>query len=193
MDTPVSAAGEITRLLGAAKRGDADAESQLIAIVHQELNQLAHRFMRKERPDHTLQTTALVNEAYLRLMGPDGKTWTDRAHFFATAAIVMRRILVDYARQHVAAKRSGGKQRVEIGEFMAAAASHTEDMLILDEALTRLAARSARQARLVEMMYFGGLTEEEAAGVLGISARTAKRDWCSARAWLHVQLSRKPV
>ena len=191
----VSSAGEITRLLAALKRGDPSAESNLVVLVYDELNRLAHRYMRHERPDHTLQPTALVNEAYLRLMGPanDARDWNNRTHFFATASVVMRRILVDHARQRAAAKRPGGKQRVEIDETMAATRPRLDELLALDEALTRLAGWSPRQARLVEMIYFGGLTEDEAAQVLGISLRTAKRDWTGARAWLQAQLNRKPV
>jgi RNA polymerase sigma factor (TIGR02999 family) len=189
----VSSTGEITRLLAALKRGDPHAESNLVALVYDELNTLAHRYMRHERPDHTLQPTALVNEAYLRLMGRDARDWNDRAHFFATASIVMRRILVDHARQRAAAKRPGNKKRVEIDDAMAATRPRVDELLALDEALTRLAGWSPRQARLVEMIYFGGLTEEEAAGELGISLRTAKRDWTAARAWLQAQLGRKPV
>jgi RNA polymerase sigma factor (TIGR02999 family) len=185
----LSSAGEITKLLVAMKQGDAKAESNLVALVYDELNRLAHLYMRHERPDHTLQPTALVNEAYLRLMGAEAKTWNGRAHFFATASVVMRRILVDHARQRAASKRSGGKQRVELDDFMASTSPRTEEMLILDEALTQLSEWNPRQGRLVEMMYFGGLTEEEAAGELGISVRTAKRDWSAARAWLHVQLN----
>jgi RNA polymerase sigma factor (TIGR02999 family) len=189
----VSSTGEITRLLAALKRGDPNAESNLVALVYDELNSLAHRYMRHERPDHTLQPTALVNEAYLRLMGRDARDWNNRTHFFATASIVMRRILVDHARQRAAAKRPGSKKRVEIDDAMAATRPRLDELLALDEALTRLAGWSPRQARLVEMIYFGGLTEEEAAGELGISLRTAKRDWTAARAWLQAQLGRKPV
>lgn len=185
----MSSAGEITKLLAAMKHGDTKAESNLVALVYDELNRLAHRYMRHERPDHTLQPTALVNEAYLRLMGAEAKTWNGRSHFFATASVVMRRILVDHARQRAAAKRPGGKQRVEIDDFLASTSPRTEEMLILDEALTQLAAMNARQAHLVEMIYFGGLTMEEAAGELEISVRTAKRDWSAARAWLHGQLN----
>jgi RNA polymerase sigma-70 factor (ECF subfamily) len=190
----VSSAGEITSLLAALKRGDSNAEANLVALVYGELNRLAHRYMRHERPDHTLQPTALVNEAYLRLMGPahDARDWNSRTHFFATASVVMRRILVDHARQRAAAKRPGGKQRVEIDETMAASRPRLDELLALDEALTRLAGWSPRQARLVEMIYFGGLTEDEAAQMLGISQRTAKRDWTAARAWLQAQLNRKP-
>lgn len=181
--------GEITRWLAAMKDGDPHAESKLMAVVYNELLTLARRYMWRERPDHTLQPTALVHEAYLRLMGEGAREWNGRTHFFASAATVMRRILVDHARQRAAAKRLGGKHRVDITEILAVASPRPENILILDQALTRLAAMDARQARLVEMIYFGGLTQEEAAAVLGISARTAKRDWSAARAWLQTQLA----
>jgi RNA polymerase sigma factor (TIGR02999 family) len=147
--------------------------------------------MRRERADHTLQPTALINEAYIRLLGGDHKGWNDRVHFFANASVVMRRVIVDYARRHRAAKRPGGKWRVELDEALATVNPKMEDLLIIDEALVRLAELSPRQARLVEMMFFGGLTADEAAEALGISARTATRDWVAARAWLHSQLSKK--
>jgi RNA polymerase sigma-70 factor, ECF subfamily len=182
-------AGEITALLAAMKSGDPRAESNLLALVYQELNRLAQRQMRRERPGHTLQPTALVNEAYIRLMGQDGKSWNNRAHFFATAAVVMRRILVDHARQRGAAKRPEAKHRVDIEDVHPATAPPIEEMLALDEGLNQLAKLNPRQARIVEMIYFGGLTEEEAAEVLGISVRTVKRDWQAARAWLHVLLA----
>jgi RNA polymerase sigma factor (TIGR02999 family) len=173
------------------KEGDVHAECDLLALVYKELNALARRYMRRERHDHTLQPTALVHEAYLRLMGADARDWNGRAHFFASASVVMRRILVDHARQRAAGKRPGGKLRVEIGEALIPAQDQIEDLLIIDEALTQLAAWNSRQARLVEMMYFGGLTVEEAAAVLGISRRTAERDWHAARAWLHSRLGRR--
>jgi RNA polymerase sigma factor (TIGR02999 family) len=149
--------------------------------------------MRRERPDHTLQPTALVHEAYLRLMRDCPSDWQSRAHFFAAASIVMRRILVDHARQRAAAKRPGGKQKVELDDLMASASPRIEQLLILDQALDRLAGWDRRQARLVEMLYFGGLTEHEAAEVLGVSVRTVKRDWSAARAWLQAQLRGKPA
>src|ERR1017187_10447000 len=135
----------------------------------------------------------LVNEAYLRLLHDRPAEWQGRAHFFAAASIVMRRILVDHARSRAAAKRPGGKQRVSLDEFMASANPRIEQLLILDEALTRLADWDRRQARLVEMIYFGGLTESEAAAVMGISERTVKRDWRAARAWLQSQLGGTPA
>jgi RNA polymerase sigma-70 factor, ECF subfamily len=187
----VADAGEITGLLASVRNGDRTAESRLLSLVYGELNRLAQLYMSRERAGHTLQPTALVNEAYLRLMGSCSKNWNDRVHFFASASIVMRRVIVDYARRRQAAKRPAGKLRTELDEALAAAKPRIEDLLIVDEALTRLAACNPRQARLVEMMYFGGLTEEEAATALGISLRTAKRDWTAARAWLHSELARK--
>jgi RNA polymerase sigma-70 factor (ECF subfamily) len=184
----VPSPGEITSLLAALKRGDPDAERNLVALVYDDFHALARRFMRHERPDHTLQPTALVNEAYLRLLQNHAGDWQDRAHFFAAASIAMRRILVDHARQRAAGKRPAGKLKVELNEFMASADPRIDQLLVLDEALTRLAEFDGRKARLVEMLYFGGLTEEEAAPVLGVSVRTVKRDWKAARAWLQVQL-----
>ena len=185
-------AGEITRLLTAMKRGDPSAQSDLIDLVYSDFHSLARRQMRKERSDHTLQPTALVHEAYLRLMQDHEVDWHDRAHFFAAASVIMRRILVDHARQKGAAKRSAGKQRVELQDFMAVEGPRIEQLLFLDEALTKLAQWDGRRARLVEMMYFGGLTEEESAAVLGISVRTVNRDRSAARAWLHAEFGRQP-
>ena len=182
--------GEITRLLAALKGGDRSAESNLVDLVYPDLHAIAQHYMRKERPDHTLQPTALVHEAYLRLMRDQSVDWHSRAHFFAAASIVMRRVLVDHARQRAAAKRPAGKQRVELDDFMSWDSPRIEQLLILDEALTKLADWDSRRARLVEMMYFGGLTEEEAGVVLGVSVRTVKRDWSAARAWLQAQFGR---
>jgi RNA polymerase sigma factor (TIGR02999 family) len=179
---------EITTLLGAIKKGDHSAETLLAERVYGELRAVAGTHMRRERRDHTLQTTALVNEAYLRLVRDQAMDWQGRAHFFATASVVMRRILVDYARQRAAGKRPAAGLRVELKDWQAAEHPRMEQMLALNEALEKLAAMNARQARMVEMRYFGGLTEEEIAEVLRISVRTVKRDWNSARAWLQVQL-----
>lgn len=186
----MASAGEITVLLDAMKGGDANVENRLIGLVYDDLRRQAGRLMIRERPDHTLQPTALVNETYLRLISDNTIDWKGRAHFFAAAATVMRRILVDHARQRAAGKRIGGRQRVELDAFMATASPHVEQLLILDQALTRLAQSGPRQARLVEMIYFGGLTEVEAAEVLRVSVRTVKRDWSAARAWLQSQLSK---
>ena len=187
----MAAKAEITTLLAALKQGDRCAESLLAEMVYGELRAIAGSHMRRERRDHTLQTTALVNEAYLRLLRDQAMDWQGRAHFFATASLVMRRILVDYARQRAAEKRPAANLRVELHDWQAARQPRMDQMLILDQALDRLAGMDARQARIVEMRYFGGLTEEETAEVLGISVRTVKRDWTSARAWLLVQLGGK--
>jgi RNA polymerase sigma-70 factor (ECF subfamily) len=185
--------GEITTLLAAVRRGDSDAESNLLSIVYSELYALARKQMRRERSDHTLQPTALLNETYLRLLRRQTVDWRDRAHFFAVAAGVMRRILVDHARQRGAGKRFSARQRVELDDVLVSAAPRMEQLLTLDQALTRLGEWDARQARVVEMMYFGGLTAEEVSSVLGVSERTIKRDWSAARAWLQTQLSGKPA
>lgn len=182
------ASSNITELIAAARRGDAAAEANLISSVYDQLHRLAAGYMRRERQDHTLQPTALLNETWLRLMSEDAAAPKDRVHFFSKAATVMRLVLVDHARRHNAAKRTGGLRQVELEDFLASASPRTEDLLILDEALTRLAEWDARQARLVELVYFGGLTLEEAGGELGVSERTAKRDWRAARAWLQAQL-----
>ena len=187
------AAGQITQLLSALKSGDRSAESQLVDLVYPDLHAIARHHMRRERPGHTLQATALCHEAYIRLMHDHTLDWQSRAHFFAAASTVMRRILVDHARQRAAAKRPDGKQRVALDDFMAWVNPRSDQLLILDEALTRLAEWDQRRARLVEMMYFGGLTEEEAGAVLGVSVRTVKRDWSAARAWLQAQFGRNPA
>jgi RNA polymerase sigma-70 factor, ECF subfamily len=186
----VASGGEITGLLAALRRGDSHAESNLAELVYTELHGLAQRHMRRERPDHTLQPTALVHEAYLRLIRDAAVEWHDRAHFYATASLAMRRILVDHARSRFAAKRPGARHKVELDDFLAAQNPRIEQLLILDEALTHLAEMDARQARVVEMIYFGGMSQEEVAAALGISVRTVKRDWRDARAWLEAELSR---
>lgn len=184
----MSQTGEITGLLKAARNGDARAESRLISLVYAELHTRARQYMLRERRDHTLQPTALVHETFLRLMRDRGPGLRSRSHFLATASVAMRRVLVDYARQRAAAKRPDGRLRVEFREAEESQ-PQPEDMLALDEALERLAACDPRQARVVELLFFGGMTEEEAAETLGISSRTVKRDWRSARAWLQVQMA----
>ena len=183
-------AGEITNQLEALRRGVPQAESILAELVYDELHARAQQYMRRERPDHTLQPTALVNEAFLKLLRHQTIEWQDRAHFLAVASVVMRRILVDHARGRGAAKRFGAQQKVELDERHAARQPHLDQLLVLDEALNRLTKMDPRQGRMVELMYFGGLTEEETAEALGISVRTVKRDWSSARAWLQAQLRR---
>jgi RNA polymerase sigma factor (TIGR02999 family) len=171
------------------RTGDKDAESELISVVYSELHTLARRFMSRERPDHTLQPTALVNETWLRLIRSRAVDLNDRAHFFATAANVMRRYLVDYARKRRAQKSPVGKIRVELDANAGSVRPQLEQIVILDEALTRLAEAAPRQSRVVEMIFFGGLTQQEAAAVLDLDERTIKRDWASARAWLQTQLT----
>ena len=181
--------GEITALLEQFQQGDTGAESRLMALMYQDLHARARQYMRRERRDHTLQPTALVNEAFLRLMREGGASLKSRTHFLAMASIVMRRVLVDHARERAAAKRTGAKARVELDDKVASTDPRSEEMLALDEALTRLTECDARQGRVVELLFFGGMTEEEAAESLGVSTRTVKRDWRSARAWLHAQMA----
>jgi RNA polymerase sigma factor (TIGR02999 family) len=186
--------GDITVLLAGLRQGDRAAESQLASIVYGELRRIAARFMRRERSDHTLQATALVNDAYLKLMAQD-KDWQNRAHFFAVASSLMRRILVDHARSHQAAKRGGGAMKVDLDQPDANSGviftpERSEQMLALDEALSRLNKMDERQFRIVEMRFFGGMTDQQIAEVLGISIRTVVREWVLARAWLHSELSK---
>jgi RNA polymerase sigma factor (TIGR02999 family) len=185
-DTP----GEVTRLLKAWSEGDNAALGQLTPLVYDELRRLAARYMRRERPGHTLQTSALINEAYLRLVDSRGVQWQNRAHFFGVSAQMMRRILVDFARARQNLKRGGGAQHASLDEAMVSAPERSTDLLALDEALERLAALSPRQSRVVVLRYFGGLTEEEMAEVLNVSPRTVRNDWGLARAWLFRELTR---
>lgn len=178
--------GEITDLLQALDAGAPGAVDRLIPLVYGELRQLAASYLRSERGDHTLQTTGLVHEAYLKLVDQRRTTWKNRKHFFGIAAQAMRRILVDYARQRRSAKRDGGPLLTLDEEL--AGARQDSDILGVDEALTRLAALDARQARMVELRYFAGLTIEETAEALEISPATVKREWLSARAWLQREL-----
>jgi RNA polymerase sigma factor (TIGR02999 family) len=183
---------DLTRLLGAIREGDRSALERLIPVVYDELRDLAAHYIRGERPDHTLQPTALVHEAYMRLAGhvaQHGADWRDRAHFFGIAARVMRQVLVDHARAHEAAKRGAGYTRVTLSEELRIVEEETVDLLALDVALTRLASLDADQARLVELRFFAGLTVEETAEVVGRSPTTVKREWRVARAWLHRELS----
>lgn len=180
---------EITQLLVAWGEGDKQAFDRLMPYVYGELRRLAHAYMRRQRTDHTLQTTALVNEAYMRLIDSSQIRWQDRNHFFAMSARLMRRILVDFARAKNAQKRGGGDHKVTLDEEMPVEERKEADLLALDEALTRLAEMDERQSRIVELKYFGGLTEEEIADFLEISARTVRRDWSVARAWLYRELS----
>ncbi len=186
MSTPVES--EVSQLLLAWGRGDQEALERLTPLVYTELRRLASRQLRRERPDHTLQTTALVHEAYLALVDQRQANWQNRAQFFAIAAQLMRRILVDYARSHRAAKRGGDYLKVSLDEAIALAEEKSADLLALDEALVRLADLDPQQSRVVELRVFGGLSVEETAAALGISPRTVKREWSMAKAWLHQQL-----
>jgi RNA polymerase sigma factor (TIGR02999 family) len=189
---PTLNSSELTQLLQAWHRGDAAASEQLLPVIYAELHRQAARAMRRESETHTLQPTALVNEAYLRLIDQDRVEWQSRAHFFGVAAQMMRRILVDHARGHRAAKRGAGMPRISLdgSEALGELASHGDDADVLDlhDALERLAALDALQARLVELRYFGGLTIEETAAALDRSPATIKREWAIARAWLRREL-----
>jgi len=179
---------EISQLLSAWTQGDGAARDRLVAVVYDELRRVAHRYMRGEREGHVLETTALVNEAYLRLIGLHDLQWRDRAHFFAMAATLMRRILVDDARSRGRDKRGGGIALTALDEN-AAAPARAVDVVALDDALDRLAALDARQAQVVELRFFGGLSIEETAVALDISPASVKRDWSTAKLWLFRELT----
>ena len=180
--------GEVTALLKELKRGNREAEEQLIPLVYAQLRKLAGHYLKNERTSHTLQATALVHEAYLRLTRLREMDWQDRGHFFALAAQVMRRVLVDYARANRARKRGGSREVLSIDAELSISKAQAEPLIALDEALVRLAERDPRQSRIVELRFFGGLTEEETGAILGISTRTVKRDWRIAKAWLHEEI-----
>ena len=180
---------DVTQLLTEVSAGDSRAADLLLPLVYDELHAVAEGLMRRERPDHTLQPTALVHEAYLKLVDQTRVHWRDQAHFFAVAAQAIRRILVDHARGHERAKRGGGRTRLALDEELVASYAQVVDLIALDEALTQLAASDAQQARIVEMRFFAGLTIEETAAVLGVSTSTVERDWRCARARLYCALS----
>lgn len=180
---------EILRSLGGAEDGRASSQERLYAAVYDELRRVAARLMRRERQGHTLQPTALVNDAYIRLVDQTDVVWQDRAHFYATAATIMRRILVDHARARDASKRGGLWQRVTLTEQTAETGGDTVDALALDDALLRLAGVDARMAQVVEMRFFAGMQMDEIAHVLGVSKRTAAEDWNMAKRWLRKALS----
>jgi RNA polymerase sigma factor (TIGR02999 family) len=179
--------GQVTVLLKAMSSGDATAEQSLFPLVYRELHRLAQSYMRRERPDHTLQATALINEAYLKLAGGE-VDWKNRQHFIGVAAQVMRHVLVDHARAHNADMRGGALRRVDLDEGLMVSSARVDEVLLLDEALERLASRNARQARVVELHYFGGLSMGQIAALLRISERSVKRDWSLARIWLFENL-----
>ena len=185
-----SASGPVTQWLFAWSSGDRAALEELIPVVYPELRRIAARYLRRERFGHTLQPTALVNEAYLKLIDQNRAHWQNRAHFFGVAAQLMRRILVDHARTRGAAKRGGGAAPVTLVDAMGASTPRGIDVVALDEALSRLTSFYPEQGRLVELRYFGGLTIEETGEVMGMSPATVKRQWAVARAWLLSQLDR---
>jgi RNA polymerase sigma factor (TIGR02999 family) len=191
MATTPSPAGEVTRLLLAWRQGDRAALESLIPLVYVDLHRMAERHLRGERPGHTLQPTAIVNEAYLRLVGSEGGDWQNRAHFFAAAARSMRRILVDHARSRDAKKRGGGGTRVLL-DTTVMVEPRAVDLIAVDDALEKLAALDPAQGRVVELRFFAGLTEAETAEALGVSPATVHRKWLSAKAYLHRELADRP-
>jgi RNA polymerase sigma factor (TIGR02999 family) len=182
---------EVTGLLRAWSGGDEGALARIVDLVYPELREIARRCLSGERPDHTIQATALVHEAYLRLLDIKRVQWQDRAHFFAVGARVMRRVLVDYARARDCAKREGAARRIELNDTLLLSAQADPMVIQLDEALVRLAEFDSRKAKVVEMRYFGGLTAEEIAVVLHISVQTVKRDWSLAKSWLVREMNRE--
>ena len=185
--TTISQTG-VTDLLVHWREGDQEALNKLIPLVYDELHKLASRYLRRERRDHTLQTTAVVHEAYLKLVNQRDANFENRLHFFAVAAQIMRRILVDYARRHHASKRGGDLYKLSLDEALVTSEEKGADLLALDEALERLAAIDQRQSRVVELRVFAGLTLEETAQALNISPSTVRREWSMAKAWLHRQI-----
>ena len=185
----MSSVDEISRLLVAWNDGDREALNQLFPIVYRELRRIAHRQLRAERPTHTLSTTALVHEAYLKLVQLDRIQWQNRAQFFAIAARAMRRILIDYALSRKRKKRGGGTVMLPLDDVVVMVESQADELVAVDQALQRLEAMDVRQARVVECRVFGGMSVEETAEALGLSPATVKRDWALARAWLNRELS----
>jgi len=186
----VSAEADASVLLAQVASGNQGATEKLVPLVYEELKRLARRHMRRERPDHTLQTTALVHEAYLKLVRQQGVSWQGRSHFLAVASQLMRRILIDHARGQLRAKRGAGKVLLPLSEELAFSSEHSEDLVRLDEALQRLATIDQRQGRIVELRFFGGLSVDETSEFLGVSPKTVKRDWAVAKAWLHGEMRR---
>jgi len=182
--------GDVTRLLRRLRSGDQEAAEKLLSAVYAELRHVAQRAMRNERPGHTLQPTALVHEAFLKMAGNAGVEWRDRAHFFGVAARLMREILVDYARQRGAAKRGGGA-RITLDDSLMISEDHLSDVVAIDQILCRLEKLDRRQSQIVELRFFGGLGVEEVAEVMQISTPTVKREWQSAKAWLHRELTQE--
>ena len=179
---------QVTQLLIDWSNGDRAALDELLPVVDEELRRLAHRYMSRERVGHTLQTTALVNEAFVRLVNRKNVHWQNRAHFFGIAAQLMRTILVDHARSHACAKRGGGTYKLELDEAMVVSQQKASEVIALDDALNELALIDPQQSRIVELRFFGGLTVEETAEVLHLSPATIKREWSTAKAWLYHEL-----
>jgi RNA polymerase sigma factor (TIGR02999 family) len=182
---------QVTELLVAWGKGDQQALEDLMPVVYRELRRLAHGRLGRERPDHTLQTTALVHEAYLRLVDQQEANWKNRAQFFAVAAQMMRRILVDYARARQYAKRGGGAQQVELDQAMVVSSDRAAEVVALDEVLMSLAELDSRKSQVVELRFFGGMSIEETAEVLGVSPGTVMRDWTLAKAWLQREMNHR--
>jgi RNA polymerase sigma factor (TIGR02999 family) len=182
---PTPSPPEVTQLLADWAKGDRSALDKLFPLVHSELRRIAQRQMSQERPGHTLQATALVNEAYLKLAGQQGFDWQNRAHFFAVCAQVMRHILIDHARAHARDKRGGGLAKVSLNDALVVAKDQAEHFIALDDALRVLERLDPQKGKIIELRYFGGLSVEEAAGVLNVSPRTVRREWQRAKAWLY--------
>lgn len=185
---PVST-NQVTELLLQWSQGDPAAREALIPVVYDELRRLARQCLASQRPDHTLQSTALVHEAYLRLVGRTSVHWENRVHFFAVASQLMRRILVDHARKHLASKRGGKNLTLTLDEAVALPKKRELDLVALDDALNELTELDERQSRIVELRFFGGLSIEDSSQLLGISPATVKREWATARTWLYEQMS----
>ena len=185
--------GAVSRLLQAWGRGDLQARDDLMPVVYRELRRRAGGYLRRERQDHTLQPTALVHEAYVRLVGQERVAWQNRAHFFAIASQMMRRILVDHAREHEAAKRPGAGVKVMLDDRIGAAQPRACEFIALDQALVELTRIDPRQGQIVELRYFGGLSEQDVGEVLSISRATVTREWQTARAWLYRRMTTGPV
>jgi RNA polymerase sigma-70 factor (ECF subfamily) len=181
---------QITELLANWSRGDPQAREALMPLVYDELRRLASSYLRQERSDHTLQPTALVHEAYLRLVDQKNVHWKDKGHFFAITAQLMRRILVDHARSHLAEKRGSGAAKVPLEDAVVMSNERPDDLLAVDESLTRLGRMDPQQARIVELRIFAGLSVEDTADLLGISPATVKRDWSMAKAWLSLEIGK---
>jgi RNA polymerase sigma-70 factor (ECF subfamily) len=185
-----SSPGEITRLLNEVRNGDRAAEAKLLPLVYQDLRRRAANYMRKERINHTLQATALVHEAYIRLIDQRKIPWKDRSHFFAIAAIAMRNVLIDYARKESAKMRGGPSRTISLDEGLLISPQKSSELLALDDALNRLGKVDPRQSRIVELRYFGGLSVEETATTVGLSKRQVEREWAMAKVWLHGEVTK---